>query len=267
MTLLLPEIEEALMLAAERRARSRSVPVRWLRWRGRGRTLSRPLAVAITLVGVSGSLGGLALAGTFNAGTISPQAWMSGQRVTPEAAPTPDQTANLAILQQPAAASDALPAYYVQVLTNTPAGGSEGANVTLARRAYGLPDGEAAWAIPANDGLICLVAADAQALQQASEPASAPPIHIAGAADAVTCQADTTITTGWPLTYGHGSGDPPGEDFTAGIVPNGVFQITIRVAGGTTTTFPVHDNVWMGYIPGAPDSESFTGPNGPVTGT
>ena len=141
MTLLLPEIDEALMLAAKRRARSQPSSGRWLRRRGRGRTPSRPLIVLITLLGVSGSLGGLALAGTFNTGTISPQAWLGGQRVTPEAAPTPDQTASLAILQRPAAGSDALPAYYVQVLTNTPAGGSEGVNVTLARRAYGFPDG------------------------------------------------------------------------------------------------------------------------------
>jgi hypothetical protein len=267
MTLLLPEIDEALMLAAERRARPRLGRGRWWRLRTRGRTLSRPLVVAAALVGVSGSLGGLALAGTFNTGTISPQAWVSGQRVTPEAAPTPDQTANLAILQQPASANDALPAYYAQVLTNTPLGGAEGVNVSLARRADGLPDGEAAWVMPANDGLICLVAANAQALQQASEPASVPPVHIAGAADAVTCQSDTTVTTGWPLGYGHGLGDPPGENFTGGIVPNGVSQITIGVAGGATTTFPVYDNVWMGYVPGAPASESFTSPSGPVTTT
>jgi hypothetical protein len=82
-TLLLPEIDEALMLAAQRRASSRRVPLRWMRLRGRGRTISRPLIVAITVLGVSGSLGGLALAGTFNDGTISPQAWLNGQRVTP----------------------------------------------------------------------------------------------------------------------------------------------------------------------------------------
>ena len=76
-----------------------------------------------------------------------------------------------------------------------------------------------------------------------------------------------TINTGWPLGYGHGPGDPPGEDFTAGIVPDGVSQITIGVSGGATTTFPVYDNVWMGFVPGAPDSETFTGSNGPVTNT
>lgn len=267
MTLLLPEIDEALMLAAERRARSQPSSGRWLRRRGRGRTPGRPLVVLITLLGVSGSLGGLALAGTFNTGTISPQAWLGGQRVTPEAAPTPDQTASLALLQRPVAGSDALPAYYVQVLTNTPAGGSEGVNVTLARRAYGFPDGEAAWVMPANDGLVCLVAANAQALQEISEPASQPPTHVPGAVDVTTCQAGTTISTGWPLSYGHGAGGPPGESFTAGVVPNGVSQITIGVSGGPPTTFPVYDNVWMGYIPGAPDSETFTGPNGPVTNT
>jgi hypothetical protein len=268
MTLLLPEIDEALMLAAQRRVHSRPGPLRWLRLRGRGRAFSRPLVVAITVLGVSGSLGGLALAGTFNTGTISPQAWLNGQRVTPEAAATPDQTASLAILQRPVAATDALPAYYLQVLTNTPAGGAEGVNVSLARRAYGFPDGGAAWVMPANDGLVCLVAANAQALQEISEPTSAPPTHVPGADDVTTCQAAATINTGWPLGYGHGPGDPPGENFTGGIVPDGASQITIGVVGGATTTFPVYDNVWMGYVPGAPDSESFfSGPTGPVTST
>jgi hypothetical protein len=154
------------------------------------------------------------------------------------------------------------------VLTNTPAGGSEGVNVSLARRAYGFPDGEAAWVMPANDGLVCLVAADAQAVQEITEPASAPPTHVPGANDVTTCQAAATINTGWPLSYGHVVGDPAGENFTGGIVPDGVSQITIGVAGGPTTSFAVHDNVWMGYVPGAPDSESFfSGPTGPVTNT
>jgi len=265
MTLLLPEIDEALMLAAQRRARP--FPLRWLRLRGLGRSVSRPLVVAITVFGVSGSLGGLALAGTFNSGTISPQAWLNGQRVTPEPAPTRDQTASLAILQRPVAATDALPAYWVQVLTNTPAGGAQGVNVSLARRAYGFRGGEVAWVMPANAGVVCLVAANAQALQEVSEPASGPHTHVAGANDVTTCQADSTINTGWPLSYGYGPGDPPGENFTGGIVPDGVSQITIGVVGGATTTFPVYDNVWMGYVPGAPDSESFTGPTGPVSKT
>jgi len=266
-TLLLPEVDEALMLAAQRRAHSRRAQFRWLRLRGRGRTIGRPLVVLIALVGVSGTMGGLALAGTFNTGTISPQAWLNGQRVTPEAAPTPAQTTGLAILQRPVAATDALPAYWVQVLTNTPAGGAEGVNVSLARRAYGFPDGEAAWVMPANGGAICLVAADAQALQEVSEPASAPRTHVPGADDVTTCQADRTIKTGWPLSYGRGPGDPPGVNFTGGIVPDGVSQITIAVVGGATTTFPVYDNVWMGYVPGEPEAESFTGPMGPVTST
>ena len=267
MTLLLPEVEEALMLAAQRRAYSRPVPPRWLRLRGRGRSVSRPLVAVITVLGVSGSLGGLALAGTFNGGTISPQAWLNGQRVAPEAAATPDQTASLAILQRPVAAADALPAYWVQVLTNTPAGGAQGVNVSLARRAYGFPGGEAAWVMPANDGVVCLVAANAQALQEVSELASGPPTHVAGADDVTTCQAAATINTGWPLSYGFGPGDPPGENFTGGIVPYGVSQIRIGVVGGATATFAVYDNVWMGYVPGEPDSETFTGPNGSVHDT
>jgi hypothetical protein len=86
----------------------------------------------------------------------------------------------------------------------------------------------------------------------------------AGQEDDVSCEADSSIATGWPLSYG-ASGDDPGKIFTAGIAPDGVTQITVGSLGGATTTFPVDDNVWMDALPGVPDSETFTGPNGPVT--
>ncbi|HEY1775289.1 MAG TPA: hypothetical protein VGG41_03930 [Solirubrobacteraceae bacterium] len=231
--------------------------------RGR-RWLRGPLVAVIALVGVSGTMGGLALAGTFSGVTISPQAWVDGQRVTPEPAATPDQTASLAILRRPRVASDALPAYYAQTFTSTPAGGSEGVNVSLSRRAYGFPDGAEAWVVPGNNGTICLVAANPETIQNLAESGPQPHPRVPGQTDDVSCEPDATITTGWPLSYAYSS-DNPGKFFTAGIVPDGVTQITIGSLGGNTTTFPVYDNVWMGDLPGVPDSETFSGPNGPVT--
>jgi hypothetical protein len=242
-----------------------------------GRWLRRPLVVVIALVGVSGSLGGLALAGTLSGralspgiapGTIGPQAWVDGQRVTPETAVTPDQ-ASLAILRQfPGATADALPPYYVHTFTDSPAA-ANGVNVSLSRRAYGFSSG-AAWVVPANGGVICLVADNAAALTMNMEPenngTAAPSYRPPGVEGDVSCQAVSTVATGWPLSYGFSS-DHPGTTFTAGIVPDGVSQITIGVLDGTATTFAVHDNVWMGEIPGVPDSETFTGPNGPVNDT
>ena len=255
---ILDEIGKALYTAAAAADQGRHAP----RLRTVARWLRRPLVVAIGVIGASGAMGGLALAGTFSSTTISPQAWVDGQRVMPEQAPTPEQTASLAILRRPRVAVDALPAYYSQVLTNTPAAG-QGANVALARRAYGFSNGAAGWVIPANDGAICLVAANAQALREISEPTTEH-IHVPGANDDVQCEAAATVITGWPLAYGS-DGTTPGMNFTAGIVPDGVSQVSVGVTDGTITTFPVHDNVWMGEVPGQPDSEHFNGPSGPVT--
>ncbi|HEX4034847.1 MAG TPA: hypothetical protein VHX66_10420 [Solirubrobacteraceae bacterium] len=247
--------------------RSRFRTNRWLR---------RPLVLAIVLVGGSASLGGLAIAGTltgralspgFAPGTIGPQAWVDGQRVTPEAATTPDQRM-LAILRRPILASwDALPAYYVHTMTDSPAA-ANGINVSLARRADGFTSG-AAWVVPANGGVICLVADNAQALQMDMESGNngtaPPPSRVPGAEGDFNCESGSTVATGWQLSYGVEGTTPDAPSFTAGIVPDGVSQTTVGVLNGPTTTFPVHDNVWMGDVPGVPDSETFTGPNGPVT--
>ena len=243
-------------LTAERRSRGalmRARPRRWLR---------RPLILAIVLAGASASAGGLALAGTFSGGTINPQAWVDGQRVQPEAAMTADQTA-IAILHRPRVASDALYPYDSQVFTNSPAGGAAGVTVSLSRRVQGLTSG-AAWVIPANDGVICLVAENAQGLAQDEEPGPLPATHVPGASGVTYCAPASQVNTGWNVTYANTS-NIPGWDYTAGIVPDRVSQVTVTAADGTTMSLPVHDNVWMGAVPGTPVSVTFNGPNGPVT--
>ncbi|MGA2470546.1 MAG: hypothetical protein ABSG64_07640 [Solirubrobacteraceae bacterium] len=209
-----------------------------VRLRGGGRWLRRPLVIVIVLVGASGSLGGLALAGTFSGGTISPQAWIDGQRVVPETTMTPDQTADLEILRRPRVASDALPAADVENLTNSPVA-ANGPNFDLSRQAQGFTTG-AAYLIPGN-GMICFVAQGGG-----------------------TCQPDAIVNTGQVLMTG-GSVQAPGMTSVAGIVPDGVTQVTLNIDGGGTVITPVHENVYMTSISGGLASVTFQGPNGPVT--
>jgi hypothetical protein len=231
---------------------------------GAGRWLRRPLVAVIVALGVSGSAGGLALAGTFNTGTISPQAWIGGQRVAPEPSTTSDQTA-MEILRRPRVATDALYPYDSQVFTNTPAGAAEGANIALSRRVQGLASG-AAWVIPANDGNICLVAENAQGLSQDQETGPLPATHVPGATGITYCAPASQVTSGWYGGYATTAGTGGlASVYTAGIVPDGVTQIRLTFADGATTSLPVDENVWMGAVPSPPASISFTGPSGPVT--
>jgi hypothetical protein len=242
MTLLLPEIDEALFLAAQRRARSRRFPLSLL---PQGRRLSRPLVVALVFLSASGSIGGLALAGTFAGTAISPQAWVDGQRVQPETAITAAQSADLAILRRPRVATDTLPGS-PSSWTDDPADGSSGANPALSRSAQGLPAG-AAWLIP-GDGMICF---DARF-----------PIPGGGG----TCQDNATVNAGRMMIFGSNQLAPDMLGI-AGVVPDGVDSVTVTAPDGSTQSIPIHENVYLAEIHSQPGtfSVSFTGPNGPVT--
>ncbi len=228
----------------------------------RVRPSGRGFAVAVAALCATAAAGG-AVADTLGGGTISPQQWSAGKRVAPEQTVTPDQTADLGILRRPVTSSDALPSLFAQTFADAPIGGAQGVNVSLARRAVGFGDGSAAWVIPGNAGTICLVAANGPAMQEASQVQPSV-THVPGADSDVQCEAVTSIDAGWPIGYGTGQGDQAGTVFTAGIVPDGVATVTVTSSGGATTTLPVHDNVWMGQVPGVPQQETFVGPTGPV---
>ncbi|MGH2884970.1 MAG: hypothetical protein ACRDPA_20085, partial [Solirubrobacteraceae bacterium] len=197
------EIGEALYAAAVE-ADGRPVALRWLRGLGR---YGRPaLVAAIVALGLGASAGGLALAGTFSPAPINPQAWVNGQRVQPEQAIAPDQSAALSILRRPRVASDALPPGDT-TLTNSPAA-SNGANPDLSRRAQGIIDGNA-WVIP-GDGMICL-------------------LFDAPGAGGGTCQTDSSVSDWPPVTSG--SARAPGMTTVAGLVPDGVPQVTLTISG------------------------------------
>jgi hypothetical protein len=139
-------------------------------------------------------------------------------------------------------------------------------NASLARRAQGFTSG-AAWVIPANDDIVCLVAENAQALEMNSEPGwspSTPVTRVPGASGVTSCTPMAAIYNDWSAGYAGGR-DTPGESFTGGIVPDGVSQVTVETTGGSTVTFTVHENVWMGDVPGAPTSVNYTAPIAPAT--
>jgi len=227
----------------------------------------RRLLVGIALLCVPGALGGLALAGTFGGQRISPQQWVDGQRVQPEVAIAPAQSAHLGILRRPRVASDALPPRDAFSATHTPMA-ANGVNPSLSRRAEGFTSG-AAWVIPGN-GTICLIASNAQGLAMASEhlaPGSTTPkriVRVPGANGGAACTTGSNASKGWSAGTG-GTSESPGMIFTAGIVPDGVADVTVNLAGGGTLTLPVHENVYMAEIHGWPSSVSFTGSAGLVT--
>ena len=213
------------------------------RWRAR-RWLHRPLVVAVVLVGASGSAGGLALAGTFSGGSIDPQAWVEGQRVTPEAAMTADQTADLEILRRPRVASDALPQADISDYTASPTA-ANGPNVALSRSAQGFSGGDDAWLVPGN-GMICF---------NYDDP---------GAGGGGSCGPDAFVNEGRMLLFGGYTAAHPLEA-VGGVVPDGVTQVTLETTQGTTITVPVHENVYIATLSGMFASMTFQGPNGPVT--
>ncbi len=209
------------------------------------RGFRRSLVVAIVLVGASASAGGLALAGTFSQTAEDPQAWVNGQRVAPEQAIPPEQSADLGILRRPRVASDALSAQQISELTNSPTA-ANGPNPALSRQAQGLTDGSA-WVIP-GDGMICF-------------EYDATPV---GGGGGGTCQPDTAITNSdWPvMTGGSGPGSPTS---VAGLVPDGVSQVALKLGDGSTMTVAVHENVYLATVHGGVASVTYTGPNGTVT--
>jgi hypothetical protein len=214
------------------------------RTRARPRWLQRNLILAMVLVGLSGTAGAIAIAASLSSTAISPQAWVDGHRVTPAVAMSPDQTAHLAILRRPRVASDALPAADVHVFTASPAAGS-GPNVALSRSAEGLTGGSA-WLIPGN-GMICFIF-------------NSPPVG-----GGATCQPNARITTGRFPVLTSGSMNAPGMTALAGVVPDGVAQVTLNTADDPPRTVPVHENVYLATVRGHLTSVMYQGPNGQVT--
>lgn len=257
-------VQSAPALEGSQPLRSRSGRKVWSRI-GRHRPPAR-LLVVIGLLCVSGAVGGLALAGTFSGQIISPQQWVEGHRVKPASAITAAQAAALGILRRPRTATDALLPADAFSAAHSPMA-ANGVNPALSRQAAGIPSGSA-WVLPGN-GKICLIAENAQGLAMTAKEMSPgsttlqPVGRIPGANGATGCTDDATAATGWSAGASE-SGDAPGLVYTAGLVPDGVHQVTIHTASGAISV-PVHENVYVAEVIGWPSTVSFKGPAGPVT--
>jgi hypothetical protein len=244
--------------------------------RGRARTagskLARPwsrrrLLAGVVLLCVPGTLGGLAIAGTFGGQRISPQQWVDGLRVQPEMVMTPAQTAYLGILRRSRGPSDTLLAWDAFSITHSPMAAS-GVNPALSRRVEGISSG-AAWVIPGN-GVVCLIGDNAQALAMSfhqtssGDAATTPPARVPGANGATGCMPDADASRGWSAGTSS-TAETPGTIFTAGLVPDGVNEVSVNIAAGPSLSLPVHENVYMAEVHGWPASVSFSGPEGAVT--
>jgi hypothetical protein len=130
-----------------------------------------------------------------------------------------------------------------QSLTASPLA-SSGADLALSRQVQGLAVGSA-WLVP-GDGSICFVFTD--------EPVGG----------GETCQPDTVVTEG-QLVMTSGGDAVPGTTLVAGVVPDGVSQVTLSLANGGTVSVPVAENVYIATETQSVTSVTFTGPDGPVT--
>lgn len=231
------------------------------------RLRGRRLLLALVLISVPGAVGGLALASALEGRRISPQQWVEGKRVAAERAIPPEQDVRLAVLRRPRTAQDALPPAEAFSATHSPMA-ANGVNPQLSRRAEGF-EGGGAWLIPGN-GMVCLTTANAAAIQAGEESmppgASAPRgvVHVRGALGVTGCATDGEANAGWAAGTASSS-QAPGVIATGGIVPDGVGEVTVALAGGRTVSLPVHENVYMGEVHGWPVSVSFQGEHGPVT--
>lgn len=148
--------------------------------------------------------------------------------------PDASAAAVLKVLRRVQSSCDAIPAEVSGSVTN-----ASGANPALARRARGLRGG-AAWVVPGS-GDVCLIA----------EAKS-------GTNGGASCAADEAADSG-VLTLETRSAQAPGVIFVAGMVPDGVSNVTLTLEGGTTQVLPVHENVYMHEVDGTPVAVTLSG--------
>jgi hypothetical protein len=228
-----------------------NIPV--LNHKSRRVTLSIVGIAALGTGAVAVSSGGIAAASNSPAPGTAPLAvidYQGGQRAPLATAPDATARAMFGVLRQ--ASASPLPPSVTAGLSGGVFTGIYGANLALARQATGLAPG-AAWVVP-GDGSVCLIAAST------TETSGAPVDETLGGA---SCGDDTDAASG-NVQFVGGSRKFPGEQYVAGLVPDGVDTVTISTANGTIDTVPVNDNVYMDTVAGAVSTVTFSGPNGQV---
>jgi hypothetical protein len=198
------------------------------------RTRPRWLLVALALLIVGAGAAAIATRGRQGPGPVPPRPG-GALALTPD----PADTAAFAILRRPQTAAD-------QVPLELPIGlsGASGANLGLSRRAPRAGEAEA-WVVPGR-GSMCLIS---------TWPASG--------GGGASCQPNAAAIAG-RLEVSSGSRRARGTDFIAGLVPDGVSEIAVHLAGGRTRMAAVRENVYLVAVSGTPESVTFTGPHGVV---
>lgn len=188
------------------------------------------LIAGMALLAVCGlTVGGISLASGSsenNDAAFTPPASATGQLAT---APDAASLAAFSIMRRPRTEADNLPSSAVGGLSS-----ASGANLALARKAEGFTADEA-WVIP-GIGNECLWAKSTT-----------------GKNGGATCDGDASATAG-ELMIEAESPSSPGKVFIAGLVPDGISSVAVRLVGGSTDTLPVHENVYMQEITGEPES-------------
>jgi hypothetical protein len=227
---------------------------RWSR-RRRPRSLARRhLAVVAVLVCASGSAGGLAIAGSLAGGTVTDRQYLyQRQTAVPVRVMTPDQTADLAILRRARTPADVIPSGSINSNPSTAVDvGADGANVELSRLAQ-VSDGIGVWVMPANDGLVCLAVGPVDPSTGATgggpdcRPVGPSSPAARSACDGPDC--NDTVPPGQTVTQGNLFADYESSrrdvNVIAGVVPDGISTVTIKLDGGGSESVPARNNVYL----------------------
>jgi hypothetical protein len=214
---------------------------------GRGsklRSLARrsPFATAgCVVVGLAGV--GIAVAATTTGG-VTPAEYHHGARAQVVTTVAPTVASSFSVLTGSVTAADALPASFIATHQNSPLVGELGVNLNLAHLARGVTVG-AAWVVPGVTG-VCLVVSR----------------YGNGEITGTGCSGDASVIAG-EMRFTSGTPDGVGGEFIAGLVPDGVDNVSLKFADGSSRTLAVHDNVYTTDVTkGSPSAVSFSGPGG-----
>jgi hypothetical protein len=204
------------------------------RLRGPGRRSSRWALTAMLALAAVGGGAAIATSGRPTPGAVPP-----GEEAPLATAPAPRELQAFSVLRRDHRESDQIPQSMPIALS-----GASGANLGLARRAAGSGE-DGVWVIPGKSS-VCLLA------NWAAE-------HAGGA----FC-APVAIALAGELFGAAASASAPGVDFIAGLVPDRVDAVVVRVHGGKPTTVLVREDVYRAKVAGLVTSVTFTGPRGTV---
>lgn len=198
------------------------------------------LAACCCLLALGGG-SALALAGAgHDPGGPVPPAPESGSANAPAPAVEPTLAAEVSLLRRARTEADAVPASIPVAFSS-----ASGANLALARR---VADGRGAeaWIVPGR-GSTCILSQ----LQQ---------YRLGGA----VCVSSAAAAAG-ELNVQSAGDQLPGAELVAGMTPDGVSAVVMRLTDGTSVTAPVHENVYLALVRGAVSSISASGSRGSLS--